>query len=488
MERVMNSMEQSLRPSYATPTSNSVKPNDPHHDTPCPHFHQSLPSTHITFRHPGYPHPGNILFRLPVYDGCEPDEDYEHDEDYDPDHDHAEYGRGVHHGTALEACSIIACNSKGFLSPKLLQSPPDHIPSLNSLLTARVYYFYPKAWIRSRSQEDLVYPVCPSFKDWQFPHGAVPADWMFVYKYTHPVPPHNGELLTIIVRNTNTVPNIPKPSQYSMAVAQRDGTCRVSGFTDCTETAHLVPWVEDGWVYFDPFIFSPPPKRTLTCRPQFTRNEMEIYNLNAGLPSHLLTSDIQNCLRLRSDIHSQLDAGNFVFVPKCGTSCIHFLTPTHEYGRLLHNRKTEEFDVAPEFVYARFAWAVLPLAQAFAAKIGVKLRVWSTAQHTWEEILRGPMMPHDSMLPPDIIPQKRSRTEGSVSGAVSGSSRVPTPPPSPAANSHERRRRTLNQLGPFSYPPSPFPRILLTFSSISQSKPGVGTSLVAPGCGTARDR
>ncbi|KAL0630932.1 hypothetical protein Q9L58_010220, partial [Maublancomyces gigas] len=397
-------MEVSLRPSYATPTGNLVRPNDPNIVTPCPHFHQSLPSTHITFRHPGYPNPGNILFRLPAHDGCEPDGDHELDDG------HVDRRRGVHHGTALEACSIIACNSKGFLSPRLLQSPPDHIPSLNSLLTAKVYYFYPSAWIRSRSQEDLVYPVCPSFKDWQFPHGAVPTDWMSVYK------------------NTNTLPNIPKPSQYSIAVAQRDGTCRVSGFKDCTETAHLVPWVEDGW---------------------FTRNEMEIYNLNAGLPNHLLTSDIQNCLRLRSDIHSQLDAGNFVFVPKCGTSCIHFLTPTHEYGRLLHNRKTEEFNVAPEFVYARFAWAVLPLAQAFAAKIGVKLRVWSTAQHSWEEILRGPVMLYDSMLPPDIIPHKRSRAEGSASGSASGCSRgnpgglfntdcVPTSPPSPAANKHDQ--------------------------------------------------
>lgn len=294
--------------------------------------------------------------------------------------------------------------------------------------------------------------------------------------------------MTIVQRNKSPLQVIPKPDQYSVAVTQRDGTCRVSSFNDCTETAHLVPWIEDGWVY--PNYPAPPPPSTNANAPfhtQFTRNEMEIYNLNAGLPSELLTSDVNNCLRLRNDIHSQLDSGNFVFVPKCGTSCIHFLTPTQEYGRLLHNRKTEEFYVAPEFVYARFAWAVLPLAQAFAAKVGVKLRVWDVINHTWKETLRGPIMPPEPMLPLQKRPRIKSLASGAAQDAPRGklggppnAGRTPAPP---SPNSHERRKRTLDQLGPFLSPPS-LSSTLLTPVSITRPRLGVGTLRVEPRCGT----
>lgn len=123
----------------------------------------------------------------------------------------------------------------------------------------------------------------------------------------------------------------------------------------------------------------------MSTKPQFIRNEMEVYNRNTKLPSSLITSDIENLLCLRTDIHMQLDSGNLVFVPKANTSRVHFLTETRQYGPMLHNRETEQFRIAPEFLYARFAWAVLPLAQTFAEKSGVKIRVWSAQQSRWED-------------------------------------------------------------------------------------------------------
>lgn len=130
---------------------------------------------------------------------------------------------------------------------------------------------------------------------------------------------------------------------------------------------------------------------------------MEVYNRNTKLSGGLITSDIENLLCLRTDIHMQLDSGNLVFVPKANTSRVHFLTETRQYGPMFHNRETEQFHIAPEFLYARFAWAVLPLAQAFAERSGVKIRVWNTEQSTWED----KVYETDEAAPP----RKRARLE-----------------------------------------------------------------------------
>lgn len=148
---------------------------------------------------------------------------------------------------------------------------------------------------------------------------------------------------------------------------------------------------------------------------------MEVYNLNASLPKHLLTSDIDNCICLRTDIHSLWDSAAFVFVPKCKSSRMHFLTVTRQYGPLLHNRETEEFRISYEFLYARFAWAVLPLAQTFAAKVGVKVCVWNAEQNGWVDKVNEPEVPRSPRKRPRLE-QRESQPKGSVSGAAQDSS------------------------------------------------------------------
>lgn len=170
-----------LRPSYGTYA-------DPLLSSSLPRFLPSLPVSYITFRHPGYQDLGNILFCLPTHDGQQPTApDGEGIQDGDGTRHSG--GWGVHHGTALRACSIIACNIDGFLSSILLTTPPFEVPTLSfdSLLTARVYYFYPRLWLQSQAQLDLVYPVCPSFQDWCFPHDNVPAEWIDVYVCVPPL-------------------------------------------------------------------------------------------------------------------------------------------------------------------------------------------------------------------------------------------------------------------------------------------------------------
>lgn len=254
-------------------------------------------------------------------------------------------------------------------------------------------------------------------------------------------------------------PRVAKPSQYSAAVALRDVTCRVSGFIDCTETVHLVPKKEDAWVCCTLSLCW----HVLIQAPQFTRNKMDVYNRNPQLKDPLITSDTRNCLRLRIDIRSQFDSGAVTFVPKCGTSRAHFFTETKQYGPLLHNRETEEFWVAAQFVYSRFAWAVLKLAQSFGAKHGMKAHVWSAERNDWEEkVLEN--IPNFKVDPnaPARSPRKRPWLEDKSSTAgisvdvpmldsdvfsVNGMDRTPSCTPSSRETGYTRQKEIFKQIG-----------------------------------------
>lgn len=146
------------------------------------------------------------------------------------------------------------------------------------------------------------------------------------------------------------------------------------------------------------------------------RNEMQQYNLNLTLSSAYITSDIENCLRLRGDVHTSLDRGDFVIVPKCGSSYVNMLKRTVEYGRLYHNRATQDIHVTCEFLYARFAWAVLPMASVFASREGVHVQNYDSASNSWQPALA------------QQAPNKRRRGNGTQGPATSVSSvEVPAP-------------------------------------------------------------
>lgn len=122
----------------------------------------SLPHAEsVAFRHPAYDDQNNTFLRLRAFDT--------------PD----SFNWGIHHDTALIACSIIACNMKGFLTPTRLGSLPyPTVPSPETMLMGRVYYFYPSAYGNSNTAGiDLRYPVCPDFLHWQFPHNVFPPNW-----------------------------------------------------------------------------------------------------------------------------------------------------------------------------------------------------------------------------------------------------------------------------------------------------------------------
>ena len=94
---------------------------------------------------------------------------------------------------------------------------------------------------------------------------------------------------------------------------------------------------------------------------------MGMFNLNPRLDLAHITSDVFNCLLLRDDIHRVFDDAMLVFSPKNGKYVSHFLNFTTNLGHLYHNCETWELGVRAEFLYARFAWAVLQLHSTFVA-------------------------------------------------------------------------------------------------------------------------
>ncbi len=80
------------------------------------------------------------------------------------------------------------------------------------------------------------YPVIPSFHHWRFPHGSF--DENGAPRGNLPLPWKNLRLLEFVP---------PRPTLKGPAAAMdRDITCRVSGYMDGVEKAHLVPEGETG--------------------------------------------------------------------------------------------------------------------------------------------------------------------------------------------------------------------------------------------------
>lgn len=132
-----------------------------------PHRHSE--AGHISFCHPGYESPDDILFELPRLDRSEDRNDSEN-----PRTIESTPSIGVHHRTALLACQIIADNAfEGYLATdrdgqhRVLAIP-------DGLLTDDTYWFIAN---RAADGQSLVdgrdfYPIVPRFEDWKFPHAS----------------------------------------------------------------------------------------------------------------------------------------------------------------------------------------------------------------------------------------------------------------------------------------------------------------------------
>lgn len=270
----------------------------------------------VSFKHPAYADRSNTLLQLQATD-------------------HAP-GGGIHHETARIACAIVACNAwNGYLSRSRDGSPLSEHE--DDVLREKTYYFHVPT-----TDDPEPYPICPSFHDWQFPHGDLPPTWRARVDAS---------------REENHADMEPaRPSAFSAAVLRRDGKCVLSGYSDGIISAHVCPRSEAAW---------------------YARNEMTDYNLNRMLSRDVCIDDISNGLLLRADIHLVFDRPAFVIVPKLNTWVAHFLVTTRDLGRLYHNTTIQlAQSVSTEALLARFAWSVFPFAWiAHSGSAARRLRV-----------------------------------------------------------------------------------------------------------------
>lgn len=264
------------------------------------------PVHRITFHHPGYPLGQDVLLELDGFD-----------------HENG----GLHVGTALTACGVVAGNRwDGYFTETRLGPPLRLEP--DQLLKGRHYFFHlpcPDEVQGPTTTQPYRYPVWPSFRYWLFPHDDLPPLWQ---AQAASDPPQSAPLGQVSSSNSG------------LAVIHRDGSCRVSFHRGYVERAHLVPKSEAGW---------------------FNANNMSRYSQNDLLATNQITDDVNNAITLRSDIHACFDEKNFVIIPKQSRHTIHFWRSTAELGRLYHNTATELHpNISRPLLFARFAYAIFP--------------------------------------------------------------------------------------------------------------------------------
>jgi hypothetical protein len=135
------------------------------------------------------------------------------------------------------------------------------------------------------------------------------------------------------------------PSNLTTALLVRDGSCRLSGCREQLQVAHVVPQSELDW---------------------WKANDMSRYNTG----STATVDDTANALLLRADLHIAFDKPRIAIVPKPASNggmrlVAHLLEHSPELEHLYHNRELHTTAVGVEMLYARFAWSVFTLLDAF---------------------------------------------------------------------------------------------------------------------------
>lgn len=281
----------------------------------------------VSFCHPGYEPPHDLLFKLPRFD----------EQVVSPLPSGVVPAKGLHYGTALAACQIASNNaSDGYLAVDRAGHGRVNCP-FDSVLTGDKYWFFATSEV-SPSQQP--YPIVPSFQDWMFPHHA----W-------HSGPDHghsHGDTVNCVAHWHEPPPIL-------------SGRCIVTQTSGLIQSAHIIPSVDREW---------------------FQRNVMSQYG------THHDIDQSANMIDFRNDIHAAFDDHWFAIVPKDGDYTIHQLVAAkvsaREFADTFHNLPvlgrgsgpvSGEACVSREFLYARFARAVLLMLKPFVAQSAVRRRV-----------------------------------------------------------------------------------------------------------------
>ncbi|KAH8714825.1 hypothetical protein GQ44DRAFT_762634 [Phaeosphaeriaceae sp. PMI808] len=277
--------------------------------TSLPSIPQPPQCEQVLFRHPGYDDSNNVLFKLYAVDS----------------HNEARQRPGLYAQFALDACAVIAGNrTDGWLS--ILRDPDTARGAridATSMLHERNYYFHLDRKDGTDGDGDgdgdEPYAIVPTFREWRFPHDHLPAHWQ---QLPQAAPPNH----------------IASPSNLTVTLQIRDGSCRISGCQEELQVAHVVPRAELDW---------------------WKGNNMSRYNLCLADT----IDDTKNALLLRADLHIAFDK------PACDGSGMrlffHLLTTSPGYEHFYHNRELHTSAIGVEMLYARFAWSLFPLLSGF---------------------------------------------------------------------------------------------------------------------------
>lgn len=241
---------------------------------------------------------------------------------------------GIHHGVALTACAIVANNAfDGFFTET--RDSERVQAQYNDILTKEEYWFHvPQPSGHVEPQYNAYgYPLVASFEHWRFPHLQFQDERHQLLRLWR----HSGQ------QTPSELPWLSSASQISLSVHNRDqDTCRVSGYRSGCHAAHLVPNKCEAW---------------------FTSNHMRQY----ATPEIPLDIDAaENRILLRRDIHFAFDTGAMAITPKWNCFVLTFLKASPHLASDHHNQELYDITaVAPAFLLARFAWAVIPLLMPF---------------------------------------------------------------------------------------------------------------------------
>ncbi|SPO07719.1 uncharacterized protein DNG_10414 [Cephalotrichum gorgonifer] len=280
----------------------------------------------VSFLHPAYPPPINVLFSL----SC-PDRDGE--------------VSGVHHRTALVACQIIANNAFETGALFLDREGQNPVPSsvgMDGVLTEEEYFFH------VGPHPDTTYPVVPSFQDWEFPHGTMPQTWTSL---TSP-----------------SISGLPS----SLGSAQQ--RCAITNHSSGLTVAHIIPVEENEWF-----------QRNDMARYSIHR----VGALDGPQNVVSLRADIHMCFDARhfAVVPKPPDAegtGDGAYVVHDFSGDAEFTTLYHNIP-LLYLEAT-----SPQYIFARFAWTVLigikPFLEAGLSRQVVQLNIQGLGLE-WKSVL-----------------------------------------------------------------------------------------------------
>ncbi|RFU75046.1 hnh endonuclease domain-containing, partial [Trichoderma arundinaceum] len=254
----------------------------------------------VTFLHPGYPDGQNVLLILPAVDRG-----------------------GIHHGTALSACAILAnCNWDGFLSTTRYGRPIKD--SMSDVLKSQQYYFCIRngyIFLFSLLLDGMLvliklvddqYPVIPSFA-----HFSCPTTLPFLWDH-----------IMAPAINPATTDD----------VVTRDKTCRVTASHEPNEVALIIPESQSEW---------------------WQRNGMFNHTNNTDPSAGIHSAD--NAILLRSDLHKLWDEHRFTIVPKVSKWMIHVLwkSPWEDLEKDYQNLQLQELHgVSRHLLFCRHALAI----------------------------------------------------------------------------------------------------------------------------------